>query len=253
LNVKTEVLYGIHPVLEALRAGRRSFVRIYAAGDKTAKRVQDVAAAAEDLKIPVVKVPAVRLKSITGTDLHQGIGAMVTPYMPMSMSDIVAKIRAGMTNPYLLFLDNVIDPNNLGAIIRTAHCVDIDGVFIPKDRSAPPSPAVSKASAGALEHAPLVQVTNMARSIEALKENGLWVVGLDKDGDKSVFSVDFTGPIAIVVGGEEKGIRSLVRKNCDFLVSIPQVGRIDSLNASVAAAIAMYEGFRQRKCQGRTA
>ncbi len=146
----------------------------------------------------------------------------------------------------LLLLDNVLDPQNLGAIIRTALSVGIDGIIIPKDRSAMPTPAVSKTSAGAIEHVCLIRVTNMVDTIKVLKQQGVWVVGLDKGADKTVYSSDLTGSVAIVIGGEEKGIRPLVKKNCDFLVSIPQIGQVNSLNASVAAAIAMYEAFRQR-------
>ncbi|MBW1840871.1 MAG: 23S rRNA (guanosine(2251)-2'-O)-methyltransferase RlmB [Deltaproteobacteria bacterium] len=247
--MKIETLYGIHPVLEALRAGRRSFVKIYVSEGKTAKRVEEISAFARDLKIPVAKATTPQLKSMTGTDLHQGVGARVSPYAPLGLSDIVAKIESGKRDPCLLLLDNVVDPNNLGAIIRTALCAGVDGILIPRDRSAPPSPAVSKTSAGALEHAALARVTNMVNSIKTLKEKGLWIVGMDRVAEKSIFSVDFTGPVAIVVGGEEKGIRSLVKKHCDFLVSIPQQGRIDSLNASAAGAIVMYEAFRQREYQ----
>lgn len=245
--MKTETLYGIHPVSEALRAGRRSFVKIYVSAGKTTKRIEEISSLAGDLEIPVARATTHQLKSMTGTESHQGVGARVSPYAPLGLSDIVTGIDTGKRDPYLLLLDNVMDPNNLGAIIRTALCVGVDGILIPRDRSAPPTPAVSKASAGALEHAKLARVTNMVNSIKTLKEKGLWIVGMDRAAEKSIFSVDFTGPVAIVVGGEDKGIRSLVKKHCDFLVSIPQRGRIDSLNASAAGAIAMYEAVRQRE------
>ena len=143
-------------------------------------------------------------------------------------------------------LDSILDPQNLGGLIRTAVCAGVDAVILPKDRSATPSPAVSKASAGALEHARVIQATNLVRSMALLKEAGIWITGLDRAGDPSIFQSDFNGPVALVVGGEEKGIRPLVKKHCDFLATIPQQGPIDSLNASAAGAVAIYEAFRQR-------
>ena len=246
-DMKTEILYGVHPVFEALKAGKRSFFSVFISKDKASKRLGKVLTLAESLKIPIKKVNPDQLSSTADTDLHQGIGAKVSRFAFVDYSEIFSRIKAEGTNPFLLLLDNVVDPHNLGAIVRTALCFDVDGIFIPKDRSAPPTPVVSKASAGALEHVHLVRVTNMANTIKDLKKKGLWIFGMDKDADRSIFSVDFTDSVAVIVGGEEKGIRPLVKKQCDALVSIPQMGKIDSLNASVAAAIAMYEGFRQRK------
>jgi 23S rRNA (guanosine2251-2'-O)-methyltransferase len=150
---------------------------------------------------------------------------------------------------FLLMLDNIQDPQNLGAIIRTALCVGIHGVIVPKDRSAPPTPAVSRASCGALEHIRLVRVTNLVQTIKHCKNSGLWVLGLQKDAAQLIYASDLSGSIALVLGGEQKGIRRLVKKHCDFLVSIPQQGAFNSLNASVAAAVAMYEAFRQRNIE----
>ncbi|UCF91775.1 MAG: 23S rRNA (guanosine(2251)-2'-O)-methyltransferase RlmB [Desulfobacterales bacterium] len=155
-------------------------------------------------------------------------------------------ISAVNADPFLLLLDGILDPHNLGAIIRTALCAGVHGVIIPRDRAASPTPAVSKASAGALEHVRLIQVTNLVRTVQALKEKGLWIYGLDRSGEHSIFASDLTGPLALVIGGEQRGIRPLVKKNCDLVVAIPQVGPMNSLNASVAAAVAMFETFRQR-------
>ncbi len=146
-------------------------------------------------------------------------------------------------------LDNIQDPQNLGAIIRTALCVGIHGVVVPKDRSASPTPAVSRASAGALEHIRLVRVTNLVQTIKHCKSRGLWVMGLQQNAVQSIYAADLSGSIAIVLGGEQKGIRRLVEKNCDFMVSIPQLGTLNSLNASAAGAVAMYEAFRQRNIE----
>ena len=160
-------------------------------------------------------------------------------------------IQGGKSDPFLLLLDNIMDPNNLGALIRTALCVGVNGVIIPKDRSAQPTPTVSKVSAGALEHISLSRVTNMANTIKMLKENGLWIAGMDKISTESIFTCDMKAFSAIVIGGEEKGIRPLVKKQCDMLLSIPQTGPLDSLNASAAGAVVMYEAFRQRRLSNR--
>ena len=156
------------------------------------------------------------------------------------------KRQAQGSNPFLLLLDHIVDPHNLGALLRTAFCAGLDGVVITKDRSAKPTPAVSKASAGTMEHISLSRVTNMVSTIKTLQAAGLWVVGLDKHTGQSIYTSELTGPIALVIGSEEKGIRPLVKKNCDLMVAIPQVGNVDSLNASVAGGVVMYETYRQR-------
>ena len=244
--MKTEILYGINPVFEAIKAGKRKVFQIYIAENKTSGRIPKVVKFADSKKIPLKKVAATQLKSIAGTGQHQGISAKVNPYPMAGLSDIT-EIKPGKDNNlFVLLLDNVLDPQNLGAIIRTALGVGINGIILPKDRSAMPTPAVSKASAGAMEHARLIRVTNMVDTIKILKQQGAWVVGLDREAEKTVYASDLSGSLAIVIGGEEKGIRPLVKKNCDFMVSIPQTGQVNSLNASVAAAVAMYEAFRQR-------
>lgn len=246
--MKTEILYGIHPVFEALKAGRRRFFEIYIAKDKIPKRLEKLMAFAELKSIPVKKIRPLELKSMTGTDQHQGIGAKTGPYYFAKISDIKNVDQTDGKQHFLLLLDNIVDPNNLGALVRTGLCVGVDGIVIPKDRSTLPTPAVSKASAGALEHVHIVQVTNMINTMKAFKKKGVWIAGLDRTSNTPIFHRDLTGSIAIVVGGEEKGIRPLVKRHCDFLMSIPQVELINSLNASVAGAVAMYEAFRQREC-----
>ena len=244
---KTEILYGIHPVFEALKAGRRAVVEVYVAKGKVPKRFGKSVQLAESIDVPIKQVTPLELKIITGTDEHQGIGAKTGPFPFSQISDIEILGDLDEKNYFLLLLDNIIDPHNLGALIRTALCVGVDGVVVPKDRSALPTPAVSKASAGALEHVRLARVTNMTKAIKDLKKKGVWIAGLDPTSKETIFSKDLTGSVAIVVGGEEKGIRPLVKKHCDFLMSIPQIGSVNSLNASVAGAVAMYEVFRQRK------
>jgi 23S rRNA (guanosine2251-2'-O)-methyltransferase len=244
--MKSETLYGIHPIVEAIKAGRRDVHEVCILKDKTSRRLEKVLLLAESKKIPVVRVSHLTLKSKTGTEVHQGVCAKTSPYPLATLADIDDKVRKKKSNFFILLLDNILDPQNLGALVRTALCVGVEYVVIPKDRSALPTPAVSKASAGALEHLKLVRVVNMASAIKNLKEKGVWIVGMDQASDRSIFSSDLTGSVAIVIGGEEKGIRPLVKKHCDFLISVPQTGPVGSLNASVAGAIAMYEVFRQR-------
>lgn len=248
--MKQEILYGVHPVTEALRAGRREFVEILLAAQKKTEAGLEALALAEAAGIPIRRIPGARLAALAGSGMHQGIGAAVGPY-PLVELDTVLKLRKGSeSRRFLLLLDNIVDPHNLGALVRTADCVGMEGILMPKDRSAPPSPAVSKASSGALEHVRLARVSNMVNTIRVLSAEGIWVAGMDRQAPRSLFESDLTGSLAIVIGGEGKGIRPLVKKNCDFLVSIPQSGRVASLNASAAGAVAMYEAYRQRMKSG---
>jgi len=245
-TVKTEILFGINPVLEALNAGRRIFFEVYIVKKKISERLERMLALSKEKKIPVQGVEPSQLKFLAGTDQHQGVGARTSGFPLSGISDIIDSGRPEDTNHLLLLVDNVMDPHNLGALIRTALCVGVDGIIIPKDRSVPPTPAVSKASAGALEHIRLARIINMVTTIKTLKEKGWWVAGMEIASNKSIFLSDLTGRLAIIIGGEEKGMRPLVKKHCDFLMSIPQKGPVNSLNASVAGAVAMYEAFRQR-------
>jgi 23S rRNA (guanosine2251-2'-O)-methyltransferase len=241
--MKTEILYGYHPVLEAMRAGRRAVIEVYVVNEKRTKRLDDIEKFASGHHVPVRHVALSRMHAMVRAGVHQGVCARVGLYEPVSLSELLSK----SSPPFVMLLDNIVDPQNLGALIRSAECVGVDGVVIPKDRSAPPTPAVSKASAGALEHICLARVTNMVETIKTLKQQGLWVMGLDKHSNESIFQSDLTGALALVAGGEAHGIRPLVRKHCDKLISIPQKSEVDSLNASAAGAVAMYEAFRQRR------
>jgi 23S rRNA (guanosine2251-2'-O)-methyltransferase len=243
--MKTETIYGIHPVFEALQAKRRTFHEIFLSS-KTNQRLENIAELAQSADIPIRYLSRQKLQSLTGIDTHQGVAATVSPYPTLDLSDLISTNHSATPYSFFLMIDNIVDPHNLGALLRTALCATLTGVIIPKDRSAEPSPTVSKASAGALEHIRLATVVNMVNAMKKLQKNNIWIIGLDKDGDRSIYENDFTGNIAMVVGGEENGIRPLVKKNCDFLSFIPQHGPVSSLNASVAGAIAMYEAYRQR-------
>ena len=240
-----DILYGYHPVREALRSKKRKLLEIYLAKGKTSPRFEEVASLATAVRIPVKRVSLGIIESMAATEFHQGICAAAGPYIWSDLSRLLATTEGG--NPFLLLLDHIIDPHNLGALLRTAFCAGLDGVVITKDRSVQPTPAVSKASAGAMEHISLTRVTNMVSTIKTLKESGLWIAGLDKQTGQSIYASDLTGPLALVNGSEEQGIRPLVRKHCDLMVAIPQAGVVDSLNASVAGGVVMYEAYRQRK------
>ena len=246
-----EILYGHHPVNEALKAGKRTVSEIWLAREKPSSRRETIVEMATARDIPLTQVPSSQLSTLSGSEKHQGVCARVSgfPYTDLNemiKGDILGK-KDGSPPVCLLLLDCIQDPHNLGALVRTAYCAGVDGVVIPKDRSASPSPVVSRISAGALEHTRLIRTTNLVKAISTLKSTGLWVAGLDRAAGDTLFSTDFKGPLAIVVGSEEKGIRPLVKKSCDMLINIPQKGKVDSLNASVAGGIVLYEVFRQRQ------
>jgi 23S rRNA (guanosine2251-2'-O)-methyltransferase len=244
---RTEILYGYHPVAEALAAGRRRIWELFVRGPKPAAHKDQLLEQARQRGATVRVVDSSQLKGLAGTALHQDIAARVSPLPLTPLAQALAGDPKALADRIWLLLDNLVDPHNLGAVVRTALCAGIWCVVIPKDRSAPPTPAVSKASAGALEHICLVSVTNLADTLKRLKALGIWVVGLDAAAELSVFKANLKGSLALVVGGEEKGIRPWVKKQCDFLVSIPQFGRVSSLNASVAAGVVIYEAIRQRR------
>jgi 23S rRNA (guanosine2251-2'-O)-methyltransferase len=248
--METEIIYGIHPVLEALRAARRRIEEVYLAQGATSRRLEEIGLLAQSNSIAVKRIEASRLTRRTRTEQHQGAAARVGAFPLTPFSDIIGQHDLQRQNPFLIVLDSIVDPHNLGAVIRSALAVGVDGFIIPKDRAAGPTPAVSKASAGMLEHARLTRAANLAAAMKRLKRKGLWLFGLDQAAGQSLYAAELSGAIALVIGGEEKGIRPLIKKNCDALLSIPLSGRVESLNASVAAAVAMYEVYRQRNRAG---
>jgi 23S rRNA (guanosine2251-2'-O)-methyltransferase len=247
MPVKSEIIYGLHPVFEALNAARRHFFEIFIETQKTSRRIAKVIAAAQTAKLPQKKINTDQLDALAGSSAHQGVAARVSPYPFAGLDDMLAADDIADGTCRVLLLDQLQDPHNLGAIVRTASCVGLSGIILPRDRSVYPTPAVSKASAGALEHMKLARVTNMARTMDHLKERGLWIFGTDREADQSLYACDLTGPAGFVIGSEHKGIRPLVKKKCDMLISIPQAGPIQSLNASVAAGVVLYESLRQRQ------
>ena len=235
-------LAGIHAVEEALVAGR-PIDRILVARGQRGDRIQKIVDLARSRGVPVRFEERSQLDRAAGSEHHQGVVAFAASRAAVEIEDLLAE--AG-TNGLLVLLDGVEDPHNLGAIVRTALAAGASGIVIPERRSAGLTDTVARVSAGALAHLPVARVKNLARALEQLKEANFWVIGLDEHADKSYTEVDYKGRIAIVMGGEGTGLHELVRKRCDFVVSIPMSGPVGSLNVSVAAGIVLFEVVRQR-------
>lgn len=244
----SELLAGRQAVREALRANRRRIYRLWLASDDMDKTgiTGEIIALAEARNIPVKPVNGTLFETLAEQRVnHQGV-ALETDGYPYA--DLETILRAKNDTPLLLILDHIQDPQNLGTLIRTAEAVGVDGLLLPDRRAAGITPAVSNASAGAVEHLPVAQVTNLNRTIEQLKKQGIWVVGLDTGDDAiSLGKADLTGPLALVVGGEGSGLSRLTREKCDFIVQLPMVGQVESLNASVAGSIVLYQAFAGRR------
>jgi 23S rRNA (guanosine2251-2'-O)-methyltransferase len=237
------ILYGVNAVREALASGQ-AIERINIARGRHGQRVQAIVEACRRQNIPVRFVERGELDRLVGSASHQGVVAVTAAQGYRGLEELVANAK----KPGLLVaLDGVEDPRNLGAILRTSHCAGADGVVIPERRAAGLSETVAKTSAGATAYLPVAQVTNLARALEELKAASYWVIGLDERAKQTYDAVDLTDSVVLVLGGEGGGLHELVRKKCDFLVSIPTLGRIASLNVSVAAGIVLYEVLRQRK------
>lgn len=239
------VIFGINAVVEALKARERSFDYVAIMAGRRDARAQSIFEAARDAGVPVRQVSRDQLARLANTQTHQGVVAITSEKQYTDIDDIVAQKRG--EHSFLIVLDGVEDPHNLGAIIRTADAAGADGIVIPDRRAAHVTGTVSKASAGASEYLPVAKVTNINRTLEDLKEANIWTIGLDERADKSYEEVDYNMDCALVLGAEGSGLHEHVRKKCDFLISIPMLGRVPSLNVSVAAAVVMYEIVRQRR------
>ncbi|MFH2092648.1 MAG: 23S rRNA (guanosine(2251)-2'-O)-methyltransferase RlmB [Pseudomonadota bacterium] len=242
-----DTLFGFHSVYEALRAQKRTFYKIFVSKTRSLDRLSLILELAQARNIPIETIEPGKMDQMIEFSNHQGVAAN-TSFFPVHKADeIISLVQKKQSPSFILVLENIEDPHNLGALIRTALCNGADYILIPKDRSALPSATVSRTSAGAMEHANIYMITNTVSILKSLKQAGVWISGLDAEGQTALFDADLTGNIALVIGGEHKGIRPLVKKECDFLLSIPNKGAINSLNASVAGGIAMYEALRQRK------
>lgn len=240
-----DVLIGRNAVTEALRAGRGINKILLADGDREGQ-VSEITALAKERGIILQFVERSKIESIAGGLRHQGVLAYVAPVAYAELDDILAKAEAAGEPPFLLLLDELEDPHNLGALLRTADATGVHGVLIPKRRSVPLTATVAKTSAGAVEYVPVARIGNISQTLKALKEKGFWVAGADMDGSQNYYEADLTGPLVLVVGSEGKGMGRLTKEQCDFIVKMPMVGKINSLNASVAGSILMYESMRQR-------
>ncbi|MCF6095178.1 23S rRNA (guanosine(2251)-2'-O)-methyltransferase RlmB [Microaerobacter geothermalis] len=238
-------IMGKNPVIEALKSNH-PINKIWISEGSGKGQMQTVIQLAKERGIVVQAVPKRKLDQWSEGNNHQGVMASIAAYEYADFDALLEQVTAKETFPFFLILDEIADPHNLGSMIRTADVVGAHGVIIPKRRAVGLTSTVAKASAGAIQYVPVTRVTNIAQTLDRLKENGLWIVGADAGGDKDYREIDYNMPLALVIGSEGKGISQLNQKKCDILVRLPMKGHVNSLNASVAAAILMYEVFNKR-------
>jgi len=241
-----DYVWGRNPVLETLHSPRKIKRILLAEGQREAPTIAAILQEAKRRHIPVETVPRQRLDQLSQGAVHQGSLAIVEARKYASLDEILEYARSKNEAPFLLILDAIQDVNNLGSLLRTAEAAGVHGVIIPQHHAAEVNATVVKTSAGATEHLLIAQETNLTRTIEFLKNQNIWVIGLDGESKTEYDKADLTGPLALVVGSEGRGIRRLVREHCDLLIRLPMHGRINSLNAAVAGSIALYEALRQR-------
>lgn len=244
---RTRYVYGVKPVLEALRAKSPDVEELYLSqGEVPSRQAAEIFSRARDLGVRVQKLPRERLSALAEGGVHQGVVAELRAFQYAELADLLEAAGRSGEPPLVVVLDGVQDPHNLGAIVRSAHALGAHGVVIAKDRAAQVTGAVTKAAAGATEHTPIARVVNLSRALEELKEAGLWVAAADPSSDQVVWDARLDGPLALVVGAEGAGIRENVLKHCDLRLRIPIAGQVASLNASVSAGLLLYEVRRQR-------
>jgi 23S rRNA (guanosine2251-2'-O)-methyltransferase len=243
---KRNFVYGLHAVNAALERAPERVLELWIADARNDARTRDLNERAERVGVHVHSVSADALAKLVGDVVHQGAVAAMRPLKAWDEHDLTEGLNQLTVDPLLLILDGITDPHNLGACLRTADAAGAHAVVIPKDRAASVDGVVRKVAAGAAEFIPVASVTNLARTLEALKERGVWVVGTDGEAEKAIYSTDLKRPLALVLGAEGSGMRRLTRDTCDFLVRIPMAGHMQSLNVSVAAGIALFEALRQR-------
>lgn len=245
VELPEDMVAGRNAVMEALK-GSRSVNKLMIANGSTEGSIKEIIAVAKEKGVNIQYCDRSKLDSIARGIRHQGVLAQVAPVQYAELEDILQVAKDRNEPPFIVLLDELEDPHNLGAILRTADAVGVHGVLIPKHRSCPLSATVAKTSAGAVEHVPVARVGNLVQTIKKLKQEGLWVAAADMDG-KDYYDTDLTGPLLLIIGSEGQGVGRLVKEQCDFVVRIPMVGKINSLNASVAGSILMYEAMKQRR------
>ena len=241
------LIEGRNPVIEALK-NKRPIDKIMVNKSSKEGSIKKIIGIARDNNVIIQQVDSHKLDEISESHAHQGVIAVTSDYLYHELEDVLEYAREKGEDPFLIILDGITDPHNLGSIVRTADAVGAHGVIIPKRRSVHITPIVAKASAGAIEYVPVCKVTNIVNTIKKLKEEGLWIAAVDMDGD-AFYSTNLSGPLALVVGSEGEGISRLTKENCDFIVSMPMSGNVTSLNASVAGGILLYEVYRQRNAK----
>lgn len=247
-NEKTfreDLIEGRNAVIEVLRS-ERTVEQILVANGDVSGSINMILALAKEKKIVIKHVDRKKLDQLSQTGVHQGVIAQITPYKYCDVDDIINYAEEKGENPFIVILDEIEDPHNFGSIIRTAETCGVHGIIIPKRRNVGLTPAVYKASVGAIEHMKIAKITNINSAIDKLKERDIWVYGADMNGENYCYDVDFRGAVALIIGSEGKGILKLTKNKCDVLVKIPMVGNISSLNASVAGGILMYEVLKQK-------
>lgn len=245
VELPEDMVAGRNAVMEALK-GSRSVNKLMIANGSTEGSIKEIIAVAKEKGVNIQYWDRSKLDSIARGIRHQGVLAQVAPVQYAELEDILQLAKDRNEPPFIVLLDELEDPHNLGAILRTADAAGVHGVLIPKHRSCPLSATVAKTSAGAVEHVPVARVGNLVQTIKKLKQEGLWVAAADMDG-KDYYDTDLTGPLLLIIGSEGQGVGRLVKEQCDFVVRIPMVGKINSLNASVAGSILMYEAMKQRR------
>lgn len=241
-----EFIIGRNAVIEALKS-ERPVNKVFIAKGETKGSMREIVKLARQQSLIVQEVAKPKLDEMAQGLKHQGVVASVAPVSYFDLEDILQKAEQTGEPPFLVLLEEIQDPHNLGAILRTADASGVHGVLIPKRRSCPLSAAVAKTSAGAIEHVPVARIGNIAQTITQLKQQGFWIVGADMQGQSAYYSADLTGPIVIVVGSEGRGMSRLTKESCDILVQIPMRGKMSSLNVSVACSLLLYEVLRQRE------
>ncbi|VUZ28393.1 23S rRNA (guanosine-2'-O-)-methyltransferase RlmB [uncultured Comamonas sp.] len=243
-----KVLFGFHAVGVRLKTAPQTIVEVYYEATRRDARMRQFLERAREAGVRLIEADALRIAKLAGSHGHQGVAARVEALVQQkSLDDLLDDLEArGVRNPLLLVLDGVTDPHNLGACLRVADGAGVHAVIAPKDHAAGISATVAKVASGASETVPYFMVTNLARTLNELKERNIWIIGTSGDAPQSLFAADFTGPVALVLGAEGDGMRQLTRKTCDSLIHIPMCGAVESLNVSVASGVCLYEALRQR-------
>jgi 23S rRNA (guanosine2251-2'-O)-methyltransferase len=240
-----QYIAGRQPLLEALKS-RQPIDQILILHGTAGAQIQQIKQLAREQRIAVKEADKERFREVSGDTVTQGVLALVNDYRYVEIEDILALAQRKNEPPFLLVLDEIEDPHNLGALVRTAECAGVHGVIIPKHHAASVNQTVIKTSAGATSHMPIARVTNIAQTLDELKKENIWIVGTDMQAEKKYFEHDYRGAVAVVIGSESSGMRRLVKEKCDFLVSIPMHGKIESLNASVAGGLVLFEAAKLR-------